>query len=232
MSNATEDMNRLIIMLLFGIVLLSFVAYFGVIKQGGANPGNQSSALGKQPSTSPTTALVTTSASKPSVYYIITPTALGNMLNQNYSVSSSYSILLYSDSFPGSGSSSSGTLFFSNGQKSRNQTIAVLYAQPGNVTINLSLQPFVLRTGGYIHNVTAESSYQNTSKQNLQVYSHNSNYSITMQLNYTGARNLTYYFNGQNGVVICLRPSITSIAGSYFVVLTGFNVSTQGTSQC
>jgi hypothetical protein len=222
------------------LAALIVVAVFGLIyvSTPASHTGNltiQSTVVGGHSTTALLTSTQpTTSISSQAVYYIIMPTALGNMQNNNYNAYADYNISILQDSFLGpiTSDKSSGMLSFSNDPNGKNQSVAVLYAQPGNITINLNLQPISMYIGGYPQKITTENSSQETSKENLNVYSYNRNYSVYIQLNYTDAKNQSYYFNGQSGVVICLQPSLSAIAGSYFVVLTTFNVSTIGNNTC
>ncbi len=167
-----------------------------------------------------------------SFYYVIMPTTVPGMQNENYTISANYTIGI-SPQGGSIGSYTSGEERLSTNPITRNQTLGRLETGQGNVIIMLNFSPFVIYTNGVPHDVFAETSDQKTSVQNLYIYSSNMGYNVTVRLNYTEMRMAGYSFNGTEGIFVCMRPQLTTIAGSYFVILTGFNIYTQSNaSRC
>ncbi len=167
-----------------------------------------------------------------SFYYVIMPTTVPGMQNENYTISANYTIGI-SPQGGSVGSYTSGEARLSTNPGARNQTLGRLEAGQGNVVIMLDFSPFTIYTNGVPHEVFTETSDQKTSVQNLYIYSSNKGYNVTVRLNYTGMEMAGYSVNGSEGIFVCMRPQLTTIAGSYFVILTGFNVYTQSNvSRC
>ncbi|MDE1834044.1 MAG: hypothetical protein KGH64_01765 [Candidatus Micrarchaeota archaeon] len=216
------------------IILAAIIfAYFQVSGQQSTKSSNQTTTqkdnVSKAPSTLPQTSTAPTASTTiptnaTSVYYIMAPTTMPGMLNDNYSLSMNYTLSIHSDRFPWLSNITSGTLSYSPNPAQKTQTIAVMHTRPGNITILINFRPFSIYTNGHAHNVTPETATSQVSLQNIMANSSNRNYTETLMLKYTNAKNMSYYFNGTGGIVICLRPSVSAIAGAYFVALSAFNL--------